>query len=543
MTEALWPEGLEPEPWDPLHPPRVPGGTWSTSNLGEALPGVATPMGWTLWGDMTVQGTLFGFHAIGVLSKAETVIAEAAEDRVLLPFFGRGAINVEMLGAFADRLPGTSGPLLAEQMLGRCPDHITAHPTYRRYPIIAWRLPLTFATMGVRIRRARAATQQWYEQVMPTVDGLDLAGATGVFTRACDSFQHNISVQAISLFGAIQPLYEQISSLAKRAGMDPNGLMGGYGSHAETEIVVDLWAAGRGEISLDELVRRHGYHGPFEGEVSARVWREDHGALERIIADYAALPDGRDPRRLAVDLVARRERLERDLLAALPAARRPIARLVLAAARKYIPTRGGAKVAFLQSTDIARASARRLGEIYVGRGTFDDPEDIFYHTVAEVSAGLPADTRDIVGRRRARRARFQELEIPESWIGVPTPIVAADRGADDSSAVTGIGVSAGVIEGPVRVVHDPTFAEVEPEEILVAPTTDPSWAAVMYISRALVVDIGGALSHAAIVARELGIPCVVNTGDGSSRLSTGDWVRVDGTAGTVEILKKAQAIS
>ena len=72
--------------------------------------------------------------------------------------------------------------------------------------------------------------------------------------------------------------------------------------------------------------------------------------------------------------------------------------------------------------------------------------------------------------------------------------------------VEGIGVSSGVVEGTVRVVTDPTFAEVEPDEVLVTPTTDPSWASIMFVSSALVVDIGGPLSHAAVVARELGHP-------------------------------------
>src|SRR5262249_20146286 len=100
----------------------------------------------------------------------------------------------------------------------------------------------------------------------------------------------------------------------------------------------------------------------------------------------------------------------------------------------------------------------------------------------------------------------------------------------------GIGVSRGIAEGVVRVVTDPSFTEVEQDEILVAPTTDPSWSSIMFISAALVVDIGGALSHAAVVARELDIPCVVNTQNGSQVLRTGDRVRVDGDQGTVERL-------
>ncbi|HEY1974487.1 MAG TPA: PEP-utilizing enzyme [Pseudonocardia sp.] len=93
--------------------------------------------------------------------------------------------------------------------------------------------------------------------------------------------------------------------------------------------------------------------------------------------------------------------------------------------------------------------------------------------------------------------------------------------------------------GTRRPGTDPTFAGVEPGEILVAPTTDPSWASIMFLSAGLVVDIGGALSHAAIAARELGIPCVVNTGDGSRVIQDGDMLRVDGTAGTVEIIAPA----
>jgi pyruvate, water dikinase len=75
----------------------------------------------------------------------------------------------------------------------------------------------------------------------------------------------------------------------------------------------------------------------------------------------------------------------------------------------------------------------------------------------------------------------------------------------------------------------------------VAHTTDPAWAPVMFLAGGLVVDIGGQLSHAAVVARELGIPCVMNTLHGTRALKTGDRCRVDGAAGTVEILSRAGA--
>lgn len=100
--------------------------------------------------------------------------------------------------------------------------------------------------------------------------------------------------------------------------------------------------------------------------------------------------------------------------------------------------------------------------------------------------------------------------------------------------VTSLGVHGQPVEGTVRVVLDPfDAADLRPGEILICPITDPSWVSLFYLAAAVVVDIGGPLSHGAIVARELGVPCVVNTGNGTRRLSSGQRVRVDPTTGTV----------
>jgi len=85
------------------------------------------------------------------------------------------------------------------------------------------------------------------------------------------------------------------------------------------------------------------------------------------------------------------------------------------------------------------------------------------------------------------------------------------------------------------VVTDPVVSDdFEVGDVLVCHTTDPGWASIMFLAGALVVDVGGPMSHAAIVARELGVPCVVNTGDGTRRVRSGERLRVDGTAGLVE---------
>jgi pyruvate,water dikinase len=207
-------------------------------------------------------------------------------------------------------------------------------------------------------------------------------------------------------------------------------------------------------------------------------------------------------------------------------------------AEQRIPLRGIAKDAFLMSLDVLRASARRIGELLAAQGVLADPDDVFFLTDDEVIATRPANVQDLIARRRARYNHYLAVELPSAWAGVPVPI---DLSVSDgeSDVITGVGVSPGVVEGYARVVIDPDFDEVEPGEILVAASTDPSWASIMFISAALVVDIGGALSHAAIVARELGVPCVVNTGTGSRRIRTGDRCRVDGKTGTITILQHA----
>jgi pyruvate,water dikinase len=93
--------------------------------------------------------------------------------------------------------------------------------------------------------------------------------------------------------------------------------------------------------------------------------------------------------------------------------------------------------------------------------------------------------------------------------------------------------------GLARVVTDPADAHIEEGEILVAHDTDPGWASMMFLSCGLVADIGGIMSHTAVVARELGIPCIVNTKHASKSLKTGDKIMIDGASGTIEILERA----
>jgi pyruvate,water dikinase len=207
-------------------------------------------------------------------------------------------------------------------------------------------------------------------------------------------------------------------------------------------------------------------------------------------------------------------------------------------ARTYLPLRGVGKVAFLQSLDVARAAARRLGGHLAAAGVLHEPEDVFFLTLDELAGGRPDAADALVAERRGTHAHYATLRIPALFRGDPEPEPVGDDEAVTALVLAGTGASPGIVEGRVVVVIDPATADVEPGDILVAHTTDPSWASLMFLSKALVVDIGGLLSHAAVVARELGIPCVMGTQYGTRSLRTGDLCRVDGGAGTVEVVER-----
>ncbi|MGH9036285.1 MAG: PEP-utilizing enzyme, partial [Acidimicrobiia bacterium] len=465
------------------------------------------------------------------------------EDRFINIFFGRPAARVDYLASIGDRMPGTSSEAIVTQLLGSVPPGFVAPaPTRRRYPFVAARLPRTFVTMPAVVRRTRTGTDTWWRAELARTPDLDLAGARAQFAAARRRFEANVVIQGTALIACIQGVYDQLSRLAQAAGVDSAPLMSGQGSHEETAVVGDLWAVSRGRLDLDGFLDRHGYHGPGEGEISGVVWREDPSPVKGLLDGYRSMAADADPARSETARSGERRRAEAELLARLPATRRAGARVVLRLAGTYLPLRGVGKVAFLQSLDVARAAARRTGAVLAADGVLADPEDVFFLTAAELTGRLPADAAAVVAERRSRHQHYQTLRIPGMFQGDPEPETATDAGTAEAApagTLTGTGVSPGVVEGRVVVVTDPALAEVEPGDILVAHTTDPSWASTMFLAQALVVDIGGLLSHAAVVARELGIPCVMGTQTGTRVLGTGDWCRVDGSAGTVEVLKPA----
>ncbi len=211
---------------------------------------------------------------------------------------------------------------------------------------------------------------------------------------------------------------------------------------------------------------------------------------------------------------------------------------------------------------------RELGANLHKEGFITAVDDVFYFRRDEIdevlwdmysawAVGAPARGPGYwpprIARRREIVATLKEFRPPKAlgeppktvtepftimlW-GITSDSVQSWLGTDGDSGLTGMAASGGVAEGIARLVFDPAdIDDIEDGDILVAPITAPSWAPVFPKIRACVTDIGGMMSHAAIVCREYGIPAVTGTGFGTTAIKTGDRLRVDGSAGTITILE------
>jgi pyruvate,water dikinase len=506
--------------------------------MAEGIPGVQTPLSWSVWDDALDYMMREGYRILGVLPRFRVPPATDVDRRLVAIFFGRSALNVDIFRDVADATPWTSSEAFNEYYFGMAKTGEKRAKRRRRYPIVFARtVPVSLRISG-QIQREYVSTKRWWAAHVTATTCADVAGAPGRFREAYDRFVRVGSAHsaAAQIAGAICNMLTKLCTGAGRPELIMT-LLGGHESD-EIETTMDLWKVAREGLPMEQFLLRHGFQGPLLGELSSPSWREDASPVVRLAQTFAAMGEDMNPRVIVAQRVAARERAERELLSALNLAKRVGARAVFTGLRAFIPCREFGKATMMMAFDVARAAARTMGGDLVGKGLLADVEDVFYLTTPELLQALPPDVKQVVAQRRAQRAEYEKLQIPETWVGQVTP--EEKRVAADRPVLAGIGVSTGVVEGRARVIKDlREDADLRPGEILVCETTDPSWAAYFLVAGGVVTDIGGAMSHGAIVSREVGIPCVVNTKTGTRVLHTGDLVRIDGTAGTVEVLESA----
>lgn len=260
------------------------------------------------------------------------------------------------------------------------------------------------------------------------------------------------------------------------------------------------------------------------------TWREDARIPLGMVAAMALEGDDRNPAAAEERAAARRIELERELSTV---GLDELGWNVLQAAQQLVPVSEDHNL-YCDQALIAASRRRwlRVGEAMQARGLLETPADVFALSIDEVVAGLEAGEAvegDLIRRRRDQQAR---------WRSTPPPArLGAGSGPSDETGVwRGIAGSSGVYRGRVRVIASLEDADqLEPGDVLVCSATAPEWTPYFGVIGALVTGAGGVLTHAAVVARELGLPAVVGVTGATSEIPDGSWVIVDGSAGTVRL--------
>ncbi|MDR6224934.1 phosphoenolpyruvate synthase [Desmospora profundinema] len=193
--------------------------------------------------------------------------------------------------------------------------------------------------------------------------------------------------------------------------------------------------------------------------------------------------------------------------------------------------------------DECKKAIQAEAEELVKKGVLQHPEEVFYLTLDELiqlSKGeFKPDVSSLVADRKEQYEWHQTLNPPRVMTSEGERVTASPRqGEFPEGALVGNPVSAGVVEGTARVVQKPEEAHLQEGEILIAPHTDPGWTPLFQSAQALVTEVGGLMTHGAVVAREYGIPAVVGVEDATKKIKDGQMIRVDGNQGFVEILSE-----
>jgi rifampicin phosphotransferase len=298
------------------------------------------------------------------------------------------------------------------------------------------------------------------------------------------------------------------------------------------------------QTELAGWLSTYGHRGVAEIDLGLPRWSDDPTHVLGVLSNYLRLEDPE----ASPDALFRRAAIGAEETAAELARRasregRLRGRLVgffLGRARSLMGMREMPKFCFVLLFSRARKLLSGVGEDLAEAGRLEEVGDVFFLSLPEARAAVGGeDLRPLVRRRRADYAReMRRRHVPRVLLSDGTEPEATSRtaGATAGAAqgvLAGTPASGGTVSGPARVVLDPTGAHLEPGEVLVAPSTDPGWTPLFLTASGLVMEMGGAMSHGAIVAREYGIPAVVGVPEATERIAMGQEIAVDGSAGTV----------
>jgi pyruvate,water dikinase len=339
--------------------------------------------------------------------------------------------------------------------------------------------------------------------------------------------------------------------LAQKAADDP--------ALRETILAADNWEKLHASLTAapaardflkawDDFMNLHGHHCRGEILLFNPRWYETPDYILSIVKSYIEAADKHNPPNDLNKKITQREQLLHDTLKKL---RNPLKRFLLKhavlKARKALIFREDVKSEIVRLISRGREALLQLGHRLTADQILESPDDIFFLTFQELPAVVDNtadfDIRQTVQNRRLEYEKNKSLSPPPVVVGRFDPDKYVPPEIDTNATVLrGISTSPGTVTGPARVIlRSDDRQHVLPGEILVAPFTDPGWTPYFVTAAGVVMDQGGLLSHGSIIAREFGIPAVVNVGHATKIIKTGQKIHLDANQGVVTISPQTPA--
>ena len=305
---------------------------------------------------------------------------------------------------------------------------------------------------------------------------------------------------------------------------------------------IEIIQAEEFKSALKDFITKYGSRGPNEWELRSKTWETHPELVFAIIDTMRNADDSHHPRKRHSEAQSKSKEALEELRASVAEDETASGTLEIAATSSsiFIPAREQTKTSIVKIVHEVRLAARELGRRLSAVGKLQKMEHIFMMRDVDLEDAIAGSMLSIASDREKEYLALFDLN-PPFWFSETVP--PREEWEDISSIASnrkvlqGMGGSAGTAIGTAKVILDPTDpADFEPGDILVAPITDPSWTPLFVPAAAVVVDVGATMSHAVIVSRELGIPCVVSATSATSRITNGMKIRVNGDTGTVTIL-------
>ncbi len=557
---------------------------YTRANAGEVYPDPVSPMSATV---QFLQGGEDGWRDSYLRYTMRRDEFDLTRPEILGCFGGYVFLNMSLTRLFGQRMPGMTPEQVDLQYFGDMPGippyvHQDWHDDPERTAEMgAWVQELLAATDLPELRDERAEVDAVVAQrgELTSYRDADLVRRIrDQVPRYRQLFDRHITVSAASGFGigmvggVLQAVGEPELVMTLFAGMgDVDSAAPSFAMWELAQIVdgsAELTSAFAGGIEglldrvragdatdavqrflagVDTFIDEFGSRGPNEWELRSPTWGTRPelflAAIDRMRgASVDESPDIRKGRRS--DEAEKETARIAGLLEGDPEALGTF-QAGLSSGRLHLQGRERTKTTIIKLVHEMRLAARELGRRAVDAGHLGDVEQIFMLKDDELDefVAYPSAWSAVLAERERCYLELFDLEPPFILDGIVPPLSEwARRGTTrDASVVgdvlTGIAGCPGTARGRARVVLDPSdpFA-LEPGDVLVAPITDPAWTPLFVPAAAVVVDVGAQISHAVIVSRELGIPCVVSVIDATKKIPDGAMVEVDGTTGTVTVL-------